>query len=366
MRESEVASSQLQGELCSIIAKTLKVERPILTHLNADTSWLLQLPYPPNVAPPPDRTRYNILIDPWFRGTQTDYHPWFSKQWHAIPSSVQTISALDEALKASEELACKAGSGGKNEENFDNIEMQRTTFIDAVVISYEFTDHMHKETLHEIDPTVPVFATGTAASIVDSWKHFHHVSELSTIPLLSEKPFDWTTTSVPRLPSWIGISRIGKKRDAAYLHSALLLAFNINRASGSEAAAEAIIYTPHGIFPKDVEPINEAVPSIKTLALLHGLHDVTLTMAAQLNLGGHNGLKVQQACGAKYWIGTHDEVKEGGGLVSSLLRRKQLSLAEVIERERSEKGYSVDSEALLRLKNVRFTPLGSGEGLLLE
>lgn len=58
-------SLQLQDTLNGSIGSALKSRRPILTHLNADTSWLLQLPYPASVRPPPGRSRLNILFDPW-------------------------------------------------------------------------------------------------------------------------------------------------------------------------------------------------------------------------------------------------------------------------------------------------------------
>lgn len=56
------ASKQLQDELAGSLRRALATGRPILTHINADTTWLLQLPYPPNVTPPPGRSRYNILV----------------------------------------------------------------------------------------------------------------------------------------------------------------------------------------------------------------------------------------------------------------------------------------------------------------
>ena len=61
-------SLQLQGTLNSSIREALLAQRPILTHLNADTTWLLQLPYPNNAARPPGRSRFNIVLDPWLRG----------------------------------------------------------------------------------------------------------------------------------------------------------------------------------------------------------------------------------------------------------------------------------------------------------
>ena len=65
-------------------------------------------------------------------------------------------------------------------------------------------------------------------------------------------------------------------------------------------------------------------------------------------------------------MSTHDEVKDGGGLISSLIKRKQLSVEEAVEKEMVEKGYAADSDAVVKLKGVRFTSLGSGESLLLE
>ena len=363
---TETPSERLQKGLRNNVSRNLRVKRPMLAHLNADTSWLIRLPYPSGSSRSPGRSFYNIVLDPWFKGVQTDYSPWFSTQWHAIPSSVQSISELNEALKETEELAYESGVKSESEKEDSNFDRARKNWIDAVVVSYEFSDHMHKETLHEIDPTVPVFATEKAASIIQSWKHFNHVSKLPTNLLLPGKAFDWRSTAVTGLPSWIGISKIGKKRDVAYLHWALLLTFDLSGTSSGDGTAEAIIYTPHGIVPEDVEPIAEAQPSVETLVLLHGLHSVTISGAAQLNLGAHNGLKVQQVSKAKYWTGTHDEVKDGGGLISSLIRRKQLNIEDAIEKERVEKGYAADSDAVMRLKDVRFTDLGSGESLLLE
>lgn len=66
MVEDEVdASHQLQGELDESIARGFANRRPILTHLNADTTWLLSLPYPEGSEQPAKRQRFNVLIDPW-------------------------------------------------------------------------------------------------------------------------------------------------------------------------------------------------------------------------------------------------------------------------------------------------------------
>ena len=51
--------------------------------------------------------------------------------------------------------------------------------------------------------------------------------------------------------------------------------------------------------------IPRAIPPIRPLALIHGLHEV-FVCGQQLNLGAVNGLEVQKLTGARYWISTHD------------------------------------------------------------
>ncbi|KAF4610386.1 hypothetical protein G7Y89_g15734 [Cudoniella acicularis] len=313
------ASSQLHTTLVDSITHALSTRKPLLTHLNADTTWLLCIPYPKTTASRSGRRYFHILIDPWLRGGQSDVAKFFSQQWHAQESAVQSISEVENLIKGVEEAArdrlspsgdtivVDDGSEGmdwetSNEKEADKDNHNGESWIDAVVVSHEFTDHMHKDTLLEITPSVPIFAATKAASAIRSWRHFDFVSE---IPRFGG---DWRTSSTKPLPEWIGISRVAYPgNDLLYYHSAVMIAFS----GDANEDAEAVIYTPHGISPADMAPVSKAKPSIKTLALLHGLQDISL--GAQLNMGAHNGLKVHRLLGAKYWIGTHDEVKKGGG-----------------------------------------------------
>lgn len=217
----------------------------------------------------------------------------------------------------------------------------------------------HQATLLEIHPSVPVFASNKAAELIRSWNHFEQVE---TIPAFSAQDSDWRHTSIEPLLSWIGISRVVTKGNALYYHSALLVTFS-SRAGDS---AEAIIYSPHGIVADDLAPLKVANPRIQILALLHGLHDVGIRMTAQLNLGAHNGLRAQRLCKARYWIGTHDEIKKPGGLLAPFLRRTVWSLRDALEKEKAETGVAPDVGTLAELENVNFVNLGSGESLLLQ
>jgi len=138
-----------------------------------------------------------------------------------------------------------------------------------------------------------------------------------------------------------------------------MIAFSSSSGIGKDAgaAAEAVIYTPHGITIDDLRPLSVAKPPVRTLALLHGLHDIRLGKGGQLNLGAHNGLKAQRLTHARYWVGTHDEVKRGGGLVSWFLKRDVLTVKDALENEVVKEGRETD---------VNFVELANGESLVLE
>ena len=155
----DAPSAQLHLEIRDAVVKSLATRRPILHHLNADTSWLLQIPRPLSAVKHGSRVYYNILIDPWLQGPQSDVARWFSQQWHAVESAVQSIAEVEEMARQVEMLAGglrrRKGRAIRSEE----AEAQDETFIDVVTISHEFTDHCHKDTLLEVHPDVPVFAT---------------------------------------------------------------------------------------------------------------------------------------------------------------------------------------------------------------
>lgn len=140
-------SLQLYQELRQNIHEALATtKRPVLTHLNEDSSWLLQIPRPENAVRRGTRFYYNILVDPWLKGGQSDVASWFSQQFHATPSAVQTIAELEDLIRDVEALAMGAHrEPAKDSEELGN--GHGDTLIDAVAISHEFTDHCHKETL---------------------------------------------------------------------------------------------------------------------------------------------------------------------------------------------------------------------------
>lgn len=246
---------------------------------------------------------------------------WFSRQWHAIEPAYTDVEDVETLCRTVEQLS-------------DNTsDLRDSTVVDAIAISHEFTDHCHKETLIQFPASTIVIASTKAAALVSGWNHFEKVFET---PTFSGTEADWTDLGkkVEGLPDWIGVGRVVNTQDALYYHSAILIAFQLDPSS----PAQALIYTPHGIHADSLSSVVEAKPKLETLAILHGLHDISIDWGQQLNLGAVNGLKAQQILDGKYWIGTHDEVKKGGGLVSWLLRRKVYTVEDVLDEADKEAG----------------------------
>lgn len=338
----------------------LASSRPVLAHLNADTTWLIQLPYPNPASRPGGRSRFNILLDPWLQGPQSDVASWFSTQWHVVAPSVLTLSELNDNLAQLERITSHDAVGRPMEET---AKAASPSYIDAVAISHEFTDHCHHATLLELPKETPVFATERAAELIRSWSHFNTVV---TTPGFSGFEKDWKETLGDRtgsLPSWLGVGRVVTPGNALYYHSAVVIAFDLGMESGSPIdSPEAIIYSPHGIRAADLEGLRTG--GVKTLAVLHGLHDVRIWMTAQLNLGALNGIEAIRATGAKYWIATHDEIKKGGGFVSWLLRRTTYTLEDAVQTEESRLAADVLTGNLEKA-GYQFVELESGEALVL-
>lgn len=379
----DAPSLQLNLEIRDAVVKAFATRRPILHHLNADTSWLLQIPRPANAVKHGSRIYYNILIDPWFVGGQSDVARWFSQQWHATESAVKSVAEVEELARQVEILAGGLGlSKGKRDEA-----MKEESFVDVVAVSHEFTDHCHKDTLLEVHKDVPVFATEQAANLISSWNHFRAVV---TTPTFVDNA-DWHDYSLSPLPSWLSISRITASGDALYYHSALLITFathpflpnttpkkrsslsiygdDMEFSSNTSAdAAECVLYTPHGIPHTALTPIATADPPLHTLAFLHGLHDVSISAAQQLNLGAKNGVLSQRVLKAKYWIATHDEVKTGGGIISWFLRRKIWTLEDALEDARADMGDGNTDTHGYRddFEDVHFQDMANGESRILE
>lgn len=261
---------------------------------------------------------------------------------------MQSISELETLLEAREAAT-----------DVSNNTTDARSSIDAIIISHEFTDHCHQATLREVPPSVPIFATLKAGQLIRSWKHFEKVFDMAAFGSRT----DWHTTSKAPLPSWLGIARLVTPGDSLYYHSAIVICFQLLE------RAESVIYTPHGVEAETFSTLHSADPFVQNLALLHGLHDVSIWLTKQLNLGAFNAIQAARLLKTQYWVGTHDEIKKGGGLIAPFLRRKAWELSDVWYEEGSLNGKRKSATKEVpqgKPDDPKYLDLRSGESLLLN
>lgn len=326
-------------DAASLLTCEAETRRPFIHHLNADTSWLIQIPR--NDDHP--RPYFNLLIDPWLTTSQIEFSRFFHEQAHTVPSAFQTIAEIESFIQAIENRACTLQNTPAPSEPPDS-------YIDAVACSLSLTDHVHEPTLRQLHPSVPLLVCEDAL-YVKKWNHF---TTIAAIP-----PFQrsWQTTTLPSLPSWLGIGSLAMTKDLQGIHKGLVVSFSSPR----HPTAEAIVYMPHGIPAEQMDFLRERDPPLRVLALLHGLLNVKVGLSwlgySDANLGAHNGLKLQRLLEAEYWAGTHDEMKVEKGFTSWILTQNPISLEEALEREREECGQE--------LARPNWRDVGNGGSLVL-
>jgi len=129
--------------------------RPILTHLNADTAWLISFPRPSNTTNT-KRSYYHVILDPWLDTEYVVGHRWFMAMHHAVQSHYKTIEQIQELIL---EIERTAG----NSDPKDNGQ------IDAIFVSHYLGDHCDRGTLEQIDPSVPLISIKSVAQEVKKW-----------------------------------------------------------------------------------------------------------------------------------------------------------------------------------------------------
>jgi len=291
-----------------------------ITHLNDDTSWVLA--WKDDEGSPP----FNIVVDPWLTGAQVDYVPFFSRQSHVVPPAMSSLSSLQDTLE-----------GG----------------ISCILLTHEFTDHTHRETLSTTPSrAIPVLGHPNAVSRVKKWKIFDgpivpfrifsHKSGASALPdplaglaagtgAIQQVSADSSKSKHPGLPMSVAVLYIptddwldpaGNK-----LHGLTVLTF-----TAKDHTVYSILYSPHGLPTSALEPTIQALQNLtnhKCLALVHGFDDVRIPVMGKVNLGVASGKGIVERLKPAYWLRTHDELKEKEGIVGATLKRERRSSTDV-------------------------------------
>jgi hypothetical protein len=296
----------------------LDLARPILTHLNADTAWLISFPRPSTKHPEvvaTERSYYHVIVDPWLDGEYVVGIRWFMAMNHAIQGSYRTVQQVQELV-----LEIEAAAGNSNPEDKGH--------VDAIFVSHYLGDHCDRGTLEQIDPSVPLISIKSVVEEVKKWNHFHTVEQMSDLDINALESL-WQTPVSSNLPDYIRVGRIPDGGSLAELHWATLIAFSPSgdQLSSSDANIETILYSPHGIYSNRFTDIDWATKHSKLLALLHGLKPAWSPQV--VNLGVENGSKLALMLKPKYWFPTHDEELEYQGFLGWFQTKTKKTFADV-------------------------------------
>lgn len=303
------------------------------------------------------------LIDPWLSDSeQIDYHASFSSQSRTISSSYSTLSDLSQALahEALEKAGQERVDDATEEERQKAHDGDYSGKIDGIIISHPFTDHAHPQSLLEMpersvgDDPLHLFCTQQSRKAVLSLFRKAGVEEgryrIFLLPVADERE-DLFASAQTALPAGIRIVHLHAKEGLlpawGDLHSGLAILW---RSEESNSDFSSIVYSPHGTLQTSLPPwLNKAQHRV----LVTSFDEQTLPLLRYVTGPVALGFETAVLCcypteessktEANHYsptvvVRTHDERKTARGLVSRVIRRKEMQAEEAQEMLRRQSG----------------------------
>lgn len=237
-----------------------------IERLNSDTSFLI-------VAR--DGTR--LVVDPWLVGAEIDGAAFFNRAEHTDP-----------VVHPSSILEC-----------------------DAIIISLQFSDHCHEDTILLFPDNVPIF--GSAAAIDRLRKH----------PILRRRSL--CVISDYASPTTIGFVQLFTIPTSGLLdftHGGLVFQQNVGRRAPAlkPPQSEYIVYAPHGLICRgETEKVLRGLRgSCRCLMITCSLYCPPLLLGGAVNLGLEPTLPIVELVSPHNIIDCHSEQKLTSGLIPFL------------------------------------------------
>ncbi|KAL6916581.1 hypothetical protein FSST1_008076 [Fusarium sambucinum] len=307
-----MAQSQ-QDAVAEQLCDTNRPLRPILTSLNGDNSWLMSFPRPKAEQVATRKAFYHVAFEPWLRGPADVISPWLVHIKIANDPEIPTFESLENAIREIEQAA--AVRLPSMEEGHDAQQCTANP-LDAILLGFYYSDHLHPPTLKLFPPDIPVIATRPGAEIIDTWNHFKTVRVISD---LDPSATSWQTPDLhpgEPLPKWL---------TPIFLPGSSILNFVFtiiwtHTVDGREVH-EAILDSPHGIHLEE-EILNtflNSEPKTRKLAMLHGLKE-SHTGGRKTTFGAQGGLGLyRKVGGVDHWVVSHSAEMSYSGLIMRVL-----------------------------------------------
>ncbi|KAK0747040.1 hypothetical protein B0T18DRAFT_305435, partial [Schizothecium vesticola] len=335
--------------------------RPIITSLNGDNSWLLSFPYPttttasptPNPASPSPKPRqkayYHIAFDPWLAGPATlltRSPPLIASFSEPHPVAITSGAGVENIAREIERAAYYSTTIHPPSSSHDETESGPSP-IDAILLTFHATDHMHEPSLRTFSPSIPVFCTEQVAAIVRPWGYFD--TFIVTKDYVAQSNNDRDEDAWRRLrpgdeddgglPPWLSFFRV---QGSFFLNLAFAVIYSSPAPSGEETH-EALLFVPHGIkidapaIGGFLEEWGEARKDTSkcVLGLFHAMHE-SFSLGVAVTTGVIGGLALDKLARPRYWVKSHHALLVMGGVLPWLIWIKDVArtLAWGLEQEK--------------------------------
>lgn len=222
-----------------------------IQRLNMDNSWLLEM------------DNQKLLIDPWLVGEEVDYFRWFNRQWHRYPPI-----AIDELPD-----------------------------YDAVIITQQYPDHFHAETLALLKPDVVIAPRSIQQKLEKTLPDANvtYMNRNNPFIRLGGLEIHWFESTKPLGP-----------------------AFNAVAVSNGK---ETVLLATHGFAFNDAQlDLLRKLPKLELLFTPINEYRLPFFLGGSIAPGLKGLENMVKITGAVKFVSTHDEEKHASGIVPLLAK----------------------------------------------
>ncbi|KAK3674934.1 hypothetical protein LTR78_005278 [Recurvomyces mirabilis] len=305
---SGIELAQLQDAIK--VAVDAKELRPIIISLNGDNTWLWSFPRPSKEREETGKAFFHIVFEPWLNGPTGlpgPVGPWLVYLNLAAPPAAATAEDIDDIVRRIETTwaAC----------NGRTFKQSESPIVDAILLGFHYSDHLHEPTLRLFDKRIPVVLTPQGQNTVQALNHFEHISLVHD---MAPNASTWRSLQhSDGLPEWLSPIRLPGHHELNYLFA---LIWTRTSPDGQEEH-QAIYQSPHGLRldQKPLQAFLQSSPQPQPLALFHGLKE-SRAMGMVNTYGADGGLRLWRMLGEpKHWIVSHNLPLEYAGVVMRML-----------------------------------------------
>ena len=208
----------------------------------------------------------SMIIDPWLTGSEIDGFSWLNEQWH----NTEPVAPEDISQK------------------------------DLVIITQPYTDHCHAATIERLRPFGEMMAVKPAKRRLEK-----EIGEKRLI-LIPDIIDGWAEYGK------LEIAKISPNKWIDPIYHALII----------KCDNDVIFYSPHGFELSTSQMQMMQGFKIKLLITSFSYFRIPAIMGGVVNPGVDAAMKLAGQLNAQNIINTHDEEKEGKGLVLMLAKKK--------------------------------------------